>query len=269
MMHLRIEQAVFEGGDEVGRSPGFGDDWQTAAARLIAGYGSLPPHASAVFVMPLTRAATAVVQVVGRRARVLAVPAALYRALNDPFAIADRFPHNVGARGELETLEWTGGPLPARTLDDVRGVLKADDGPTFLGAAQALVDGGRVAFIRPTPAADGLRALWTLLPASSRADLSAATFAPCNELRFDVLVTPSAEGPAFRGYLTDAQAGDYPEGRYELALQTAAESGDEAKLAELLARRSAGQSLRLACQLLLAALALGVAVRVIPWEKLR
>jgi len=269
MTQLTIEQAVFDGHNAIGWSPGFGDETLGAAVSLIIRYGLPPANASAMFVAPLSRSVTAVVQVRGRRFRVLAVPAALYRALNDPFAITDRFPPHFEARGELEPLEWTGGPLPARTVDDIREVLQTEDGPNYLGAAQALLDGGRVAFVRPAPEEECLRRLWRLLPTSSRAELTAASFAAENNLHFDVLVTPSADGRLFDGYLTDAQAGDYPEGRYELALQTAAESGDEAKLAELLSRRSAGQSLRLACRLLLAALVLGLAVRIIPWEKLR
>ena len=44
---------------------------------------------------------------------------------------------------------------------------------------------------------------------------------------------------------TDEQARDYPEGRYELALQTAAESGDQAELNRLFARRSSLDTIRI------------------------
>lgn len=269
MTSLTIEQAVLDGGDAIGRSPDFRDDWLDAAKRIAHGFGVLPPGHDAILAIPLVKRVKAVVQVRGRRFRVLAVPERLYRALHDPFRIAAQWPADFSARGDLAPLEWTDDPPALRSVEAVRAILQTEDGPTFLGAAQALLDGGRVAFLRSSPDADELQRLWLLLPASNRAELSMATFAVSNALKFDVLVTPSVSGPDFRGYLTDAQAGDYPEGRYELALQTAAESGDAAKLQELLARRSGSQSLRLACTLLFVALALGVAVRLIPWEKLR
>ena len=126
--------------------------------------------------------------------------------------------------------------------------------PTLLGAVQALVDGGRVAFERSEPDPDVVRALWTLLPAKTRATLWPASFAFGNRLGFDALVVPKVEGVEFADYLREEQAGDYPEGRYEHALQVAAESGDQAELDHLFARRSRAEVRRLA-YLLLAAVA--------------
>src|SRR2546421_90015 len=80
---------------------------------------------------------------------------------------------------------------------------------------------------RPAPDPDLVRRLWLLLPASSRGELWPAEFAPANALGFDLLVTPKA-GEDCAGYLSEQQAGDYPEGRYELNLQIAAEAGDQA-----------------------------------------
>jgi hypothetical protein len=48
----------------------------------------------------------------------------------------------------------------------------------------------------------------------------------------------------------EAEAGDYPEGRYELALQTAVESNNQPEVDALLARRSRAQMIWLAIILL-------------------
>ena len=60
-------------------------------------------------------------------------------------------------------------------------------------------------------------------------------------------------GPEYENAVHEAQAGDYPEGRYESALQTAAECGDQHELDRLFARRSRSQTLRLAIIMFLAA----------------
>src|SRR5205814_1502832 len=122
-------------------------------------------------------------------------------------------------------------------------VLRRPDGPNLLGGSQVLVDGGRVVFERPAPDPALLRDLWRLLPASARSDLWPAAFAFGNTLRFHVLAVPKAEGEEYTHYHTEEQAGDYPEGRYELALQTAAESGDQRGLDKLFARRSQAETL--------------------------
>src|SRR5206468_7401 len=113
------------------------------------------------------------------------------------------------------------------------------------GGAQALLDGGRVVFERAQPDAGLIRGLWTLLPASSRAHLWPASFAFGNALGFDAVVVARANGDAFAGYVGEEQAKDYPEGRYELNLQIAAEAGDQAELDHLFARRSRAQTWRL------------------------
>src|SRR5207237_215461 len=128
---------------------------------------------------------------------------------------------------------------------DAQAALRTGDSVTLLGAAQALVDGGPVVFERPAPDPDLVRRLWLLLPASTRAELWPAEFAPANALGFDLLVTPKA-GDDCAGYLSEQQAGDYPEGRYELNLQIAAEAGDQAALDALFARRSGPHTIPLA-----------------------
>src|SRR5581483_10624608 len=93
----------------------------------------------------------------------------------------------------------------------------------------------------------------------TRADLWPASFAFGNRLGFDALVVPKVQGVDFADYLREEQAGDYPEGRYEHGLQVAAESGDQAELDSLFARRSRADARRLALILLAVALVLAAA----------
>src|SRR5262249_37683008 len=125
-----------------------------------------------------------------------------------------------------------------------------------LGGVQALVDGGRLVFERPAPATELLRSLWMLLPHSTRNQLWPASFAFGNALHFDVLVVPRAVGDDYEGYLTEEQTGDYPQGRYELGLQIAAEAGDQRELDALFARRSRAQTFRLGLVLLVGVIVL-------------
>src|SRR5581483_8007314 len=124
------------------------------------------------------------------------------------------------------------------------------ESPALLGGVQVLLDGGRLVFERPAPDPDLLRALWTLLPYSARATLWPASFAFSNALGFDALVVPRALGDDYEGYTTEEQAADYPQGRYELNLQIAAESGDQVELDHLLNRRSLGETKKLGVILL-------------------
>ncbi len=175
----------------------------------------------------------------------LVLTRATYRTLGgDPFALAERFPPPWQTRGELPTLVLPETLLP-RTVDGVQRVLKREDSAPLLGGAQALVDGGQLVFERAAPDTELLRSLWVLLPTSTRCDLWPASFAFGNALCFDVLVVPRADGPDFAHYLTEQQAGDYPEGRYELHVQIAAEAGDQRELDALFARRSRTETWRL------------------------
>lgn len=263
-MDMRIEQALL-GGERPLRSPGFRDDWLAEAGQLREAFGQ---PADALFARPLASGAFAVAQARGPLLRVLAVPAELYQALEgDAFAIADAFPPAWESRGELPTLEWTAGPLPRRTVADLTRVLNttADRSAALLGATQALVDGGRVAFQRAAPDAGLMRDLWALLPGATRSELALATFAPSNALRFHALVAPSVAGDEFAGYVREEEACEYPEGSYEYSLQHAVEAGDQDEVDRLLARRSGSQMMRLALILLaivaLAAILINAATR--------
>ncbi len=174
--------------------------------------------------------------------RQLVFPRQAYALLGaDPFALADRFPPPWDLRGDLPALS-TPPTLQARTVEEVQQVLKSPEGPALLGGVQALIDGGRLVFQRPAPDTPLLQNLWMLLPASNRGELWPASFAFGNTLRFDVVVTSRPNSDAYEGYLTEDQAADYPQGRYEFNLQVAAEAGDQAELDVLFSRRSRSQT---------------------------
>lgn len=131
---------------------------------------------------------------------------------------------------------------------------------------QALLDGSKLMLESPAPDLDTVRALWQLLPDSVRYTQFPATFAFSNDLGFDLVVLPPDGGLEPRrlpGYLTADQARDYPEGRYELALQTAIEAGDQREVDRLFARRSSQDTLRLAVTMLVLAVILAVTVKVL------
>ncbi len=256
---MRIEQAICvrdaSGCHLLARSNGMRDDWLPELERLCVGFGALPTGAScpdAIFVQSFGSRHVAVVQVVddalnaALRFRLLLVPKTLYAELGgDPFAVAEAFPPLWTDRGELPTLEWSAAPPPRRTVAELRKVLDVPNSATLLGATQALLDGGRVAFERSSPAPELVRSLWALLPTSARIELCPATFAFDNALAFSVAIVPRTNATDFIGYVFEEQAGDYPEGRYELALQIAVEAGDQAEVDFLLSRRSRSQTMRL------------------------
>jgi hypothetical protein len=255
----------------VARSDDFPFAWEEAARTAAVRFGRRPPGVAcpaALLAVPVGKSHVAVVQVADQPGppdsnpplafRFLVLTRKLYEALGDPFAVADRFPPNWSARGTLPQLEWDAGPLPRRTVEQIQTVLKAGDMPLLLGGAQALIDGGRLMVESPGPATELVRGLWQLLPDRSRFDLWPATFAFSAELGFHAVAMPAAPAPWPVGYLTADQARDYPEGRYELALQTAAEAGDQPELDRLFARRSSKDTLRLAIYLMIAAAVLAL-----------
>jgi len=65
------------------------------------------------------------------------------------------------------------------------------------------------------------------------------------------------------GYMTEDQARDYPESRYERELQVAVEHNDQRTVDRLFARRSSAETLRLAIWIILAAVALSFVSRLI------
>ena len=245
-----------------------------------------------VFAQPFDDRRVAVVQAADQGGaltfRLLIVPADLYRDLGgDPFYLSDQFPPpwEAGAEGPvgrpgarasavveaaavvgvaagpvaavpagLPSLRWTAGPPPARTVEQVQKVLNGPHCATLLGGVQALLDGRRLVFERPAPDPRLIRGLWALLPTGRRSGLWPATFAFGDACRFDAFVVPRAASPDFDGCLTEEQASDYPEGAYEMRLQTAVEAGDQRRMDDLFAGRTPGRWIRIA--FLLCALAI-------------
>jgi hypothetical protein len=268
----------------VAGSPGFSEAWQPAVVELLTGFGERPAGVScpsAVFAHPLGKDQVTVVHVADQNGdgstapglgyHVLVLPRQAYaRFLGDPFLLSERLPPDWTARGSMPALSWPAAPLPRRTVAQVQEVLKRlkskslredeevpqdssepertaenSEGPALLGGVQVLIDGGRLVFERPAPDTRLLRGLWTLLPTSTRSQLWPASFAFSNALHFDAVVVRRARAAEFPGYTTEDQAADYPEGRYELRLQTAAEAGDQGELDALLGRRSWAETWRL------------------------
>jgi hypothetical protein len=287
MLEITIEQAQFRRVDHgqptlVARSPGFSDDWLPALDRLIVGFGIRPPGLACpgvVFAQPLRLGHVAVVQVADAAdGRSLGFHALICqridyeRFLGDPFALADRYPadwHNK----ELATLHLPRQPLPPRTVAQVQAVLRRvkagalkenddpehpdfertpenSESPALLGGVQVLVDGGKLVFERSRPDPELVAGLWTLLPQSTRARLWPAGFAFGNALGFDVAVVPRAHVAEFEGYTSEEQAAEYPAGHYEMALQVAAETGNQRDLDQLLNRRSGQETFKLGWTLL-------------------
>ena len=269
MQTLTIEHALY--GSQPGggyrflaRSAGFLDAWLPQAERLCMGFGERPPGVACpacIFAQPFGKRHAAVIQVADQGADdagrpgalafyLVVLPRVVYEAWGgDPFTLAERFPPLWRARGELAPF-IDAGELPApRSIADVQRVLKRNDGPELLGATQALVDGGRVVFERQAPDTSLLRDLWLLLPTSTRAHLWPASFAFGNDLHFHAVAAPRLND-AFDGYVTEHQAGEYPEGRYERGVQIAAEAGDQRELNALFARPSRQHMVRLAMVLL-------------------
>jgi hypothetical protein len=267
---LAIEQAIYgtvdaEGYRFLGRSKNFLDEWLPAAEQLCTRFGERPAGVACpecIFARPLGPRHIAVVQVAdqgvddqGRPGslgfRILALPRRLYEDLGgDPFRVAEEFPADWTARGDLPALQWSGMPPAPRTVAKLQTIMNVPNCPTLLGGAQTLLDGGHLVFERREPDPKLLRSLWELLPTQSRSELWPATFAFGNANHFDVVVVPRAAGPGYDHYVNEVQAGDYPEGRYELQLQCAVEAGDQREMDALFARRSRAQTLRLGLSLL-------------------
>lgn len=267
MTDLSIEQALLENDNCRARSADFADDWLPLVTEIIRGLGAPPPDMTggqpALLAQPFGPAHVAVVRAAWPRFHFLILSTELYGFLHDPFAIAERFEPSWEARGALPSLAWSAEPLPKRTVAMLDAILKNGDGPFLLGAAQTLVDGGKIALERPEPDEERLRDLWALLPASVRRSIWPATFAYSNDLGFDLLVMPALPKDGLPGYLGEDQARDYPDSRYERHLQVAIETGDQQMLDRSLNRKATNEMLRLALIAVGVCLGLGVAAKVI------
>jgi len=210
--------------------------------------------------------------------------AAYERYAGDPFHLARQLPATWDARGTMAELDWPDAPLPARTVGEVQSVLKRvkasalregedpeapdfertpenSESPALLGGVQVLVDGGKLVFARPHGDLPLVEGLWTLLPVTTRCKVWPTSFAFSTELDFDVLVLPRVNEEGVAGYTTEEQAASYPEGSYELALQLAAESGNQRDLDVVFQRRNSSETLRLAMFLLIGMMLLVIGSR--------
>lgn len=254
-----IEQATFVSSEIRARSPGFTDALVDSAAAMLREFGAFAPGIEVLFVRRLTKWFTVIVQGRDRNARVIAVPNGFYLATPDPFLFSRQFPPEFSASDPLPELMWNELPIPERDIAVIRAILKSDDGPTMLGAAQALVEGGRVAFVRSEPESMLIEQLWRILPDSTRGEISMCSFAAATK-NFDVVVTPHVDDPM---YLTADKAAEYPEGKYELHLQIAVENDDAETMHRLFARRSGSQAMRLMIRILLLAAIIGITAKLL------
>lgn len=283
----------------VAASPGFRQDWLAEAEELVLGFGDRPPGVRcplAVFAYPMGADSVTIVRVVDRTEAGTEKLGAdfLFQVVSrknygkffgDPFQLAQQLPSTWQCHDGMSACRIPSEPLPPRTVEQVCQVLRrvkgralaedaepgetstasAEDSesPALLGGVQVLVDGGQLVFERRTADSGLIPALWILLPYSSRENLWPASFAFGNALGFDALVVPRAFGPDYDGYTSEDQAAEYPEGRYELNLQIAAEAGDQRQLDLLFQRRSWLETWRLGVTLLVAFVLLALASRIL------
>jgi hypothetical protein len=265
MISRTIAQAVYQDGRSLVHSDDFDEGWQSEVERIVTGFG-LPMGESApecLFAVPFARRRVAVVSVAGRRFRFLILSKALYNVIPDPFAIVDRFPPSPETVTSLSILEWPEEPLPPRTVAQLDNIFNSGDGPFLLGACQTLVDSGRIVLRRDAPDPKLCRDIWNLLPDSIRRQTWVATFAYSADLGFCLVALPAIPENGIVGYLTEDQARDYPESRYERELQVAVEHNDQRTVDRLFARRSSSETLRLALWIVLAATVLSLAMRLL------
>ena len=272
---MYLEQAIYgnpgQGGFRwLARSPGFRDEWLEPARDLCTRFGDRPTGVAcpeALLVVPLDqhKRQQAIIRVAdqgeeetGRPGallfRLLIVPQPLYVQLGaDPFRLDETYEPDWQARQVLPSLPCTLSPPLLPTVERLARILDVAPERTawLLGSAQILVDGGKVWLERPLPETRLVRELWELLPYSTRAELRLATFCFGNAHQLHLAVAPPQRRGEFVHFTPEEAAGEYPEGHYELALQTAVESGDQAGLEALLLRRSRRQTWQMGLLLLL------------------
>ena len=249
--------------DPPARSSGVDDRMVELATERLADAGG-PFESEALFASDLDSRHVAIVRVGPRRPAYFQIwQIATYHQLGNPFQLADLFPPDAPDRGELPTRQYEPAPLPRPSVAELASRLAEADMPLVLGATQALLDGSRVRFTPSDATEATLRLIWDLLPDTARARLWPHTAANAQTREdFDAVITTETVA-ALPGVLTADQCRDYPEGRYELALQTAIERGDQAAVDTLFARRSSRETLRFAAALLVLMLAGAVVARLV------
>lgn len=197
----------------------------------------------------------------GRQLWVRALGRVFYERCPDPFFLAGIAPADWTASSPADVTLDAADP-PRRDVAALQAVLKNGDVPFLLGGSQTLVDQGKILLQRDKPDEKTIRDVWQLLPLSIQGRTSFTTFAPDNRLGFDIAVLPTVPA-SHPGFLTEDQARDYPESRYERELQTAVEHNDERGLQALLNRRSSSDTLKLAFTMVLGMAVLSLAARIL------
>ena len=225
--------------------------------------GPVDNRSSAFWVRPLSRRLTVLAQVEGAHARLLFFPRREYEAFGQPFLLDAHFAPDWPAPPGAEPLVWDGSEIAPRTCPQLMDLFKSHDMPLILGAAQALVDGGRLGLVAGAESPGTLAAVWQLLPTALQGRRTVCAVADLPGAGFDAFVTRRPPDPWPVAVLSSEQARDYPHGGYEFALQSAVEHGDEAALARVLSRRPSLDPVRAAVAVGLTALAAGVALRLV------
>ncbi len=270
---LSISRHPNTGAKVVGRSANVRFDLEEFALRTCVKFGRRPDGVrcpEAVFALPCADSvAIAIVRDENPESpdatllfRYFFVAKSLYTLLGDPFEIVNELvksPDATTTAASLPTLQWPEQPLPPRLPEQILWHLKQGDSALLLGAAQALLDGCHVAIHRTAPDPHVAPAVWQMLPYKARAELWPAAFCFELGLPFDLMTVAQPTIP--KQFLDEEQTKDYPPGRYELALQLAAEENDTAALQALFARRSSQEVLRLAAGMVLFAVVVAIVLK--------
>jgi len=261
---IALEQICVEvnGVERVRRavSEAFPVEAEEALEELIAAYGTPSVFvSSALIVRPLGRQHWAIIRVghsgpsldssLGFRA-LLATNREWKRGL-DPFHLDDRHPPDWTLRGTVSAIDYEV-EIAAPTLAATFESLKTHGSPLMLGATQVLIDGGKFVLPATEPQNAMFRAIWTMQPYASRIEFSFATFAFGPNLGVNAVAMPDPPAILPAGALNSEQVQDYPEGRYELAMQLAIEGQHQEEFDWLLRRKSSKQVLWTALLLIVA-----------------
>jgi hypothetical protein len=280
---LALQQAIAarHGADEIrwrSASPEFSDAWKERLAELMRLFGPRPSGIrcpEAMFVLPFDGRNYVIARVAdldavdGQTPNVLGFHFLIISENDyadrgaDPFAILDAVPPSWENRQPLPNSCTP--PVPKRrTVEQVCTVLKREDGPAFLGGAQAILDGSRIAWKRQQPDTELIKCLWMLLPYSTRREIGAASFSFNPALDFHAVVAPAEVASQLDSrYISEVQAEHYPEGDYERGLQAFAQMEDQAALDGLFLRRSRRETMRLAIWLIIGIIATTAAIAVL------
>ena len=257
MIPRTIAQAVVGDGGLSARSDDFDEDWGRRSSGSSTAFG-LPAGVVRPGV-PVRRAVRPAARG-GRLGRGPAVPIPGPAAAPCTTSSPTHSPSPTGSRprwddrGPLPTLEWPEEPLPRADGRPARRDLQARRRAV---PARGVSDAGGQRADRSCSGPSRIRSCAATCGTCSRTapgDRRGRRRSPIpTTLGFGLVVLPAVPEGGLPGYLTEDQARDYPESRYERELQVAVEHGDQRTVDRLLARRSSAETLRLAFWIVLAA----------------